>query len=236
MSTSPTGSRSRTDRAPVGARAADPLLDPGEFRPPGGALGEMHAHSIPRSRDSGVRPEVLAAQAVLIGLDFVVLTEHNAIWPADELRVLGEQSEVLLLRGMELGTDLGHVLVYGLDHYSLELLSIRRLRSIVKAEGAAMALAHPMRPLSSGRSPSWEEISELFDGIEVVNGDHGNPVDGYYSRLAADLGVAAIGGSDVHSREAVGRVATAFPEPVRDLGSLVRFIHEQRVYPVDLRP
>jgi len=99
-----------------------------------------------------------------------------------------------------------------------------------------MVLAHPMRPLSSGRKPSWEEIADRFEGIEAVNGDHGDQAEGYYRRLALELGVTAVGGSDVHSREAVGRVATAFPERVADIETLVRLLHERRAHPVDLRP
>lgn len=212
------------------------LLDPAHGRPPGGSMAELHAHSIPRSRDSGVQPDVLVAQAVTRGLDLVVLTEHNALWPGDELAALSERHEIHVLAGMELGTDLGHILVFGLDHYSPELLTMDALRTIVRSEGAAMVLAHPMRPLSSGRKPSWEEIADRFEGIEAVNGDHGDQADGYYRRLAADLGVTAVGGSDVHSREAVGRVATAFPEPVTELSTLVRLLHERRAHPVDLRP
>lgn len=212
------------------------LIDPATLRPQGGAMGELHAHSIPRSRDSGVHPDALAAQAVWRGLDLVVLTEHNTLWPAAELHALSERHEITVLAGMELGTDLGHILVFGLDHYSPELLFIDGLRPIVQSEGAAMVLAHPMRPLSSGRKPGWDEIAERFDGLEVVNGDHGEGANGYYRRLAAELGVAAVGGSDVHSREAVGRVATAFPEPVTDIETLVRLLHECRVHPVDLRP
>ncbi|MDA1002406.1 MAG: hypothetical protein O3B31_03510 [Chloroflexi bacterium] len=93
-----------------------------------------------------------------------------------------------------------------------------------------------MRPLSSGRKPSWEEIADRFEGIEAVNGDHGDQAEGYYRRLAADLGVAAIGGSDVHSREAVGRSPrrSLNPSPTskRSCGCCTKGVR----HPVDLRP
>ena len=206
------------------------------MRPLGGAIGELHAHSFPRSRDSGARPDELAAEAARRGLDFLVLTEHNSAWSVQERRELAERHDIAVLTGMELGTDVGHILVYGLDRYSPELLFIEELSSIVRSEGAAMVLAHPMRPLSSGRKPSWEEISEFFHGLEAVNGDHGETTDGYYGRLADELGVAAVGGSDVHGRQAVGRVVTAFPEPVADIRALVRLLRDGRAQPVDLRP
>ena len=55
---------------------------------------------------------------------------------------------------MELGTDVGHILVFGLDRYWPELLSIDGLCTIARSEGAAMVLAHPMRS-NDGPRPGW---------------------------------------------------------------------------------
>jgi predicted metal-dependent phosphoesterase TrpH len=210
------------------------LLDPAAVRPLGGSVAEMHAHTYPRSRDSGASSAALVQQAMQRGLDVVTITEHNAVWPEEELQILSAQFGITVLGGMEISTDFGHVLVYGLDHFSPELMFVEKLRPIARSEGAVMVLAHPMRPASHGRSPSWEEIPEYFEGLEAVNGDHGD--DGFYRRLASDLGVAALGGSDAHSRVAVGRVATSFAAPVPDIQALIRQVREQTVEPVDLRP
>lgn len=212
------------------------LADPATKRPPGGAVIELHAHSIQHSLDSGVQPDAIVEQAIVRGLDGVCLTEHNALWNEARLRELGERHEFTVLRGMELGTDAGHVLVFGLDHYSPELLFIDALRTIVKVEGAVMVLAHPMRQLSSGVHKGFDEWPEWFEALEAVNGDHSDSENGYYHRRAAELGLAAVAGSDVHSRAAVGRVATVFKEPVRDVETLVRLIREGAVLPADMRP
>jgi hypothetical protein len=178
----------------------------------------MHAHSSDRSLDSGVRATVIAEQAHWRGLDGVVLTEHNSLWPAREAREIGERFEVIVIPGMELGTDAGHVLVYGLDRYHPELLQLESLRRIVLMEGGAMVMAHPMRTFH-GRRPGWDELPTYFDGIQ-----------------AADHKVAAIGGSDVHSRDAVGRCATIFPKYVFDGGHIAELIRSRQVRPVDFRP
>ncbi len=211
------------------------LIDPATLRPPGGAIFDMHTHSSDRSFDAGARAEVLAEQAARRGLDGFCLTEHNALWAEADVRLLSEAFEVTVLRGMELGTDIGHVLVYGLDRYAPELLRIERLREIVRGEGAAMVLAHPMRA-HNGRSPSWVDLPRWFEGIEAINGDNSDSSDGYYMRLAADHGVAAVGGSDAHSREAIGRVATVFPEAITGVGDLVRLLLDGHADAVDMRP
>ena len=222
-------------------RSSERTIDPAHlaaadrFRPAGGAVVEMHCHSSNRSLDSGVRADLIAEQATYRGLDAVCMTEHNSLWPADELRELGDRHGMLMLPAMELGTDAGHVLVFGLSRYVPELLTLTRLREVVEAEGAAMVLAHPMRPFHGNRPP-WDEFPRYFDGIEVVNGDHSDTVDGYVMRQAADLGLATVAGSDAHSRVAVGRVATAFAEPVRSIEDVVRQIRARQVAPIDFRP
>ena len=133
------------------------LGDVAEARLPGGAVLDLHCHSSERSLDSGVRAEVLVAQAVARGLDGVCLTEHNAIWPEADVRALGDLYGVSVIRGMEVNTQVGHVLVFGLDRYRPALSDIHRLREAVVSEGGAMVWAHPMRQ-GVGSPPSWKDV------------------------------------------------------------------------------
>jgi len=222
-------------RAPSGRIHAEDLALVGPRRPPDGAILEMHAHSSERSLDSGVRAEVIARQAVWRGLDGLCLTEHNSIWGSHELLELSERCEIALFAAMELGTDAGHVLVFGLDRYHPELLMLDRLRRVVEYDGAAMVMAHPMRTFH-GKRPGWDEIPAYFEGIEAINGDHSDGEGGYLIRQAQQYSVASIGGSDVHSRDAVGRVATLFPRMPRDIGDLASLIRVRECEPVDFRP
>ena len=217
------------------------LIDPADLaptdsvRPEGGALVELHAHSSNRSRDSGVKVHDLAEQAKARGLDALCLTEHNTLWPQHEIDELNERHEFTLIRGMELGTDVGHVIVLGLDRYHPELLEIEVLWRAVRDEGAVAVLAHPMR-YRPGRQASWYEMQEWFHGLEVINGDHSDTVNGHYHSIAAGLELSAVAGSDAHSLQAVGRVATAVPGPVNGVDDLVGFIASQQAWPVDMRP
>ncbi len=214
---------------------AEDLAPVAPRRPAGGSVFEMHAHSSDLSLDSGVRALTIAEQAVVRGLDGVCLTEHNALWSQRLLTELSERVGVTMLAGMELGTDAGHVLVYGLDRYKPELLMLERLREIVMAEGAAMVLAHPMRTFHGVR-PGWDSFHCWFEGIEAINGDHSDSEHSYLVRQAADHGIAAIAGSDVHSRDAVGRVGTAFPAPITGISQLANYLRTRQAVPIDFRP
>ena len=46
----------------------------------------------------------------------------------------------------------------------------------------------------------------------------------------------SVAGSDAHSQQAVGRVATAVPGYVAGVYDLIRYIREGRAWPVDMRP
>lgn len=225
--------RSRRGRLTMMDPAA--LTDPAELRPPGGAVLDLHTHSSERSLDAGATAAALVEQAANRGLDGICLTEHNSLWPQSDTARLSELFGITVVRGMELSTDVGHVLVYGLDRYHPELLEIEQLRPIVRAEGAAMVLAHPMRS-HSGRQPPWPELSDWFEGIEAVNGDNSDSTDGYYVRQAADVNVAAVGGSDAHSRVAVGRAGTAFASTVANVDDLVDQLRAGTATAVDMRP
>jgi len=54
-------------------------------------------------------------------------------------------------------------------------------------------------------------------------------------RLAEELGVAAVGGSDAHSVQAVGRAATIFPTEIKTVADLVSALKQKTASPLDLR-
>ena len=72
--------------------------------------------------------------------------------------------------------------------------------------------------------------------IEVINGDHSDGENGYMDRQTRSMGLAAVGGSDAHSYQAVGRVATAFANKIRTIDDIVEGIRAGHTRAVDFRP
>ncbi|HKZ50213.1 MAG TPA: PHP domain-containing protein, partial [Dehalococcoidia bacterium] len=153
-----------------------------------GSIIDLHAHTTLRSLDSGLAPEALVRRCKELGLSAVCVTEHNAMWPAAEARRLSERFEIPILRGMEISTDAGHVLVFGVEDYRPEMFRVDLLRAITEAEGGAMVLAHPMR--GQGFRRSWEEAKDLFEALECLNGDDSNHYGQQIRTLADMLGLA----------------------------------------------
>ena len=79
------------------------------------------------------------------GLDGVCITEHDALWPLADIERLSREMKFLVLRGMEVTTEVGHVLVFGLEAHHPAMAVLDALREQVLADGGLMYLAHPSR-------------------------------------------------------------------------------------------
>ena len=182
----------------------------------------MHTHTSVYSTDSNLLPHEALARAAERGIDGVILTEHDVVWPADRALRLSEQVGILVLPGVEVTTELGHVLVYGLRALIPRTTDSKRLRVLCDEQEALMFLAHPARDPGL-RVP--RAAMELFDGVEGLNGCDG-PLQ---NQSAASRGrtrpLPPIGGSDSHALHEVGTAATEFGahiETVDDLMSALR--------------
>ncbi len=133
--------------------------------------GVVHVHHEP-SHDTGASFEDVLAAAREAKLDFVVLTEHaergaTGVLPAAEhagLHAEDGRRPVLVLVGVEIGTDDGHLLA--LDVRELPRPADASGRSAIAAIHAQGGFAVVPHPFSSG---GWRDWDAAFDGLEVHN-------------------------------------------------------------------
>lgn len=134
-------------------------------------VGVVHVHHAP-SHDTDAPFEDVLAAAREAGLDFVVLTEHaerGATGPLPAAERAGLHAEegrrpVLVLVGVEIGTDDGHLLA--LDVPELPRPADASGRSAIAAIHAQGGFAVVPHPFSSG---GWSDWQAEFDGLEVHN-------------------------------------------------------------------
>lgn len=197
-------------------------------------LIDLHTHTHHHSFDSGLNVKDLLRRAKAAGLDGVCLTEHNAIWDEAEARRLAKQWGLAVFRGMEVSTDHGHVLAFGLPRFLPEMLRFARLHAIALDAGGALVLAHPQReprlPFTIAELPRW------FQAVEVLNGSDANQANGYLAGLVADVGIPGAGGSDAHSLGPIGTCATRFQVPVHSEAALVQALRAGQCAAVNLWP
>ncbi len=209
---------------------------------------DMHLHTVKGGSDSSLTPQQLIDEARRLGLSGVNISEHDRLWDTRELERLRSESGLLVIGGMEVSTDLGHIIVIGLDHYLPGIRRAAELRRVVSEVGGFMFVAHPFRHFfepvhfrRDGRDPpslTPEEaarlpIFELVDEVEVANGGC-TPGENHFALLVARiLGKRGIGSSDAHSTHGLGCFTTVFQGPLSDERELIAELKAGRYYPAE---
>lgn len=188
-------------------------------------LIDLHCHTKLYSACSALTPGALVRAAQARGLDGVCITEHDALWELGEVEGVAREMSFVVLRGMEVTTEVGHVLVFGASRHEPSMATLAELHRIVRAEGALMYLAHPGRRY--GTLPP-EGLASMFDGVEAQNGTEGMLQNDHAARLAAGMTLPGIGGSDAHSVREVGVCATGFDDGVGDEASFLAALRSGR--------
>ncbi|HSF32935.1 MAG TPA: PHP domain-containing protein [Candidatus Tectomicrobia bacterium] len=203
---------------------------------------DMHIHTNIGSYDSNLSPLELIRLGKASGLDGVVVTEHDRGWDRDLARQLAREHDFLILCGMEVSTDLGHILVYGLEEYVSGILYAETLRQVVDKIGGVMFAAHPYRRAFVNTNGRWDapkptltvqqaadySIVQLVDGLEVYNGATGDRENAMAGAVREYVGVRGIGGSDAHSEHGLGCCVTEFERRIRSEHELIEELQAGR--------
>jgi len=203
-----------------------------------GTVIDLHTHTYPASDDSNLSPAELVARAKQAGLDGICLTEHDWFWNEEKVARLNQDHDFLILRGAEINTDVGHVLVFGLEKYILGMHSVQFIRRLMDETGGALILAHPFRRpslLSTLKGDPRDSVLHLMDGIEVLNGRAREEENDFSLNLCQRLNLKSTGGSDAHNAIDIPTCATLFQRRITNLESLITELKEGRFSPVNLR-
>ena len=182
-----------------------------------GFVVDLHIHTRYGSTCSRLEPHTLVAVAKKLGLKGIGITEHDYLWDADKLRDLAASSGLVIFRGIEVSTDQGHLLVFGLKSYPENISYAEKLRDAVDKTGGAIVVAHPYRYTPG--SVSWKKMGKrpvfrLAHEVEIYNGISSETDNEMSSQLCLRLGFRGLGGSDAHSSSQVGLGVTIFDSPI----------------------
>lgn len=174
--------------------------------------GDFHTHTHLSDGKETVRSAM--EKAVRMGLDFYVPTEHNVLhtgWPA---------ADILIIPGVEITTQKGHMNLFGVDRMPGKLLEILEnmdsprtwpllLNTLTEAEryGWTASINHPFLT-------QWQWLHEAaplaaFSCMEIINDPTYPPGPGANDRAIRFLDllwqdghrIYGIGGSDSHNKE-----------------------------------
>ncbi len=194
---------------------------------------DHHLHTAKHSPDSIMEPWDLIEQARKIGLDGVVITEHDYQWEAGELAELAARAAPLrVFSGVEVSALEGHFLVYGLPSLDdvFPGIALADLLPLVHRHQAAIIGAHPFR-----WEQPFDEIVALhgpvFDALELVSNNVTAATRLRTAALLRDHPMGATGSSDAHEPATLGCYFTEFNRPIDTLADFVAALHARAGQP-----
>ena len=206
-------------------------------------LIDLHTHTKPKSDDSFLSPEDLIINAKKAGLDGLCLTEHDWFWSGESLEHLSREFGFLLIAGVEINTEEGHIIAFGIDEYEFGMHHVSFLRDVLDREDGFMILAHPYRRVFSIDGDIGEAVDrycrnpvfQYVDTIEVLNGQGKERQNSFSKELARRLGWNGVGGSDAHEVKDIPSYATCFKRKIRNREELIQELKAGRYQPAALR-
>ena len=183
--------------------------------------GDLHMHTAHSdgscASQSGKNvpcPVFLTIQsAVSRGLDFIAITDHNALSQYEAMRELQPYFDrLLLIPGREMTTFWGHFNIFGVTDYvdyravAHDGLDVNGILRDVRSKGGIASINHADSPggeicMGCAWEPPTDVDMSLFTGIEVINGGRImlSSADFWDKQLGKGLKLTAIGGSDNHN-------------------------------------
>lgn len=214
---------------------------------------DMHVHSV-YSGESLSDPREMVDAALEQGLDGICVTEHESLSASAPFEDLKRKTRLTILRGVELATDAGHMLVYGVsdadwrDWGKGQVCRAEDLVYRVRMMGGVVVPAHPyVITASCGGEPYWCSSSPRIEvneramavrgiaALEVCNGKHQKypVVSQILGCVARNMGLPGTGGSDAHVPEEIGRAYTVFKTPILSERDLARAILHGALHPMN---
>jgi predicted metal-dependent phosphoesterase TrpH len=194
---------------------------------------DLHIHTTRHSPDSDLDPLVLVRRARKLGLDGVVITEHDWLWTEPELDELRAAAPgLVILAGVEVSAREGHFLAYGVQNpFAIPRnIGVAALCREMHRQGGAVVAAHPFRWGQRFDQILEQERPEL-DGLELMT----NNMDADCRRQAAAVHgkrtLAGLGSSDAHHENTLGVCYTEFATIIHNAADLVAAIRGRRTTP-----
>jgi predicted metal-dependent phosphoesterase TrpH len=177
------------------------------------AIADVHTHTM--YSDGQDSPLAVLQEAVRRGIRVLAITDHDTIEGALQAAALAQGNPDLpdVITGEEVSSRAGHILGLFLNSWIPPALSAEETVERIHDQGGIAVAPHAF--WRSGRYGVGPQILDRvpFDAIELINGAPA-PSMWRANRRASGYnrgrGLAAVGGSDAHSRRALGWGSTLF--------------------------
>jgi predicted metal-dependent phosphoesterase TrpH len=175
----------------------------------------FHVHTR-RSFDSLLSPARVLARARQANVDVLIVTDHNTLAGAQEVRALARSNPKFVVMAAEYQTEKGDLIGLFLKEEIRTRLSEEVIEQ-VHAQGGLVVLPHPYR----GHRLD-DALLAGTDLIEIHNSRCSAGENASAAALAAKLGRPSLGGPDAHCTAELGAVLNHFSAPVPENESALR--------------
>lgn len=194
---------------------------------------DLHVHTNVSSPCSLIPPRRAIEGAIEVGLDGICVTEHDEIAGAQVTSKLGLELGFPVFRGIEIYTEFGDMLVYGLYRDAPGWKTpFADLLDMCREAGAVIVPAHSCRVTGElERVHGPERADWLLRGVDAIETHNGGCTPGGNEaalELARRYNLPGIGGSDAHHEFQLGRCYTLFGDEVRNDEELVAALKSGR--------
>lgn len=193
-------------------------------------LIDTHLHEKKFSTDSFISLEEIVRRARELGLDGICITDHESSAIRAEAAALSQNTGFLIITGAEVLTLEGDMTVFGLHHLPEKMVHARELIRMTEAAGGVAICSHPYRQNNRGMGDFIQDLP-VVRGIEAFNGSTPKHHNLQAYNLSLEMNVAALGASDAHVIEQVGKFATLMPDWVKDETSFIQAVKKGLTLP-----
>lgn len=183
--------------------------------------GDLHVHS-DHSGDGHQSVEDIVRLCKERGMGVVTITDHNTLEGCKTAKVDG----LIFLQGLEVTSAGGHILAYLVSEPVPRDRSVEETIDLIHGQGGIAVAPHPYRWWSGLKEGNVR--GKRFDALETLNGRSLRGSNERAARLAQEMGVGVIGGSDAHVIDHLGRAYTEFPDDCQSPEDLVKAIKDRR--------
>jgi hypothetical protein len=163
---------------------------------------DLHIHS-QYSEDASGSPKEIMKILQKRGTQGMAITDHNSVKGSLEALKLAPK-DFVIIPGVEISTADGHLLALGLKNNIPRGLSVEEtVERIVEANGVPI-VPHLFRKMSGVKKEKLLIIQAQVPAIEVFNGCSLPKTNIKTAKVAKELDLGGIGGSDAHSPEYAG--------------------------------
>ncbi|WP_276260268.1 CehA/McbA family metallohydrolase [Haloglomus litoreum] len=173
---------------------------------------DTHVHTR-FSHDAAGSVRAVLAAARDAGLDGLAITDHDTVWGARRAARLASEYGLFVIPGVEVSTAEGHLLALGVEAAPVPGRPMAETVGTVRDRGGVAVAAHPFQVSRHGASGRTIRRAAP-DAVETFNAHQMTGLQNRRARRFADRAdYPAVGGSDAHRPEMVGRAYTEVRPP-----------------------